>query len=231
MKSKMLLLITTLSLFSTACSKIHRIVTGASLSTMMQNGDDYAQLSVSLDTGSMSLVPLSLPIYNPHDKTQQIGEVDVQVSQINVLVDLTSVLAAQDVSNGKLPNGTAIPVSGVSSQNWIAIPINNGKSTLYLNLDSQAKKASLGVAINIDQLSIGIPADLLEPFSASNISGVAGIYTGAAKGQSGFAVFVDASSLLGNSAVVNFFAQTNQSSKIENKVSQLNSKKAKLVAR
>lgn len=221
----------------TACSKNANWVSGASLSTSTQNGDQYVQLSTQLNTGGIGLIPITLPVLNPQNPSQVLGEITIKsglggsTSELDIAVDLSTVLQLPNGGMGTLPNGTSIPVAGVTASNWISLPVANSSSRLYLNLDLTNKKVVMGAAISIDQLSIGLPANLLLPFSASNISGVAGIYTGVAKGQSGFALFVDASQLLTSVTSVSFVQKANSDMKIQQKLYELNMSKAVLRAR
>lgn len=190
-----------MSLGMTACSSSGSWVSGATLSATQKNGDEWVQLSTQLSTGSMSMTSISMPVMNPQNLSEEVGEIDIidnltGGATLNLSVDLTAIMSLPITTSSTLPNGTAIPISGVNAQNWIALPVANGKSILYLNADLQTKTIALGAAVSISQLQIGVPASILLPFSVSNVSGVAGIYTGMAAGQSGLAIFVDASSLL-----------------------------------
>jgi hypothetical protein len=219
----------------TACSKTGSWVTDAKLTTSNQNGDEYVQLSTQLNTGGIALIPITLPIVNPHNAAEVLGQISIHsglgngTSELEIAVNLSAVLSLPDgTSLGMLPNGTSIPVAGVDASHWLSLPVANSSSRLYLNLDSQNKKAVLGVAIGIDQLSIGVPANLLLPFSAKNVSGVAGIYTGAGKGQSGFALFADAGSLLSNKTTAKFMTKKSSELKIQRKLYELDMKKSVL---
>jgi hypothetical protein len=215
----------------TACSGGGSFVKGANLTTSQQNGQDYVKLSTQLNAGSIVILPVALPVYNPHNPSEQIGSISVSGSELDVNLNLSAVLSLpDDTVNGTLPNGTTIPVAGVSSQNWISLPVANGKSIVYLNFDVQNKKVALGAAVSIDQLSIGIPAALLVPFSFTGVSGVAGVYTGVSKGQSGFAVFADASGLLNSASGLAFMQKKTADAQIQQKLYQLNSSRAKLKA-
>ena len=219
----------------TGCGSITSWVTGASIATSQVNGDDMVRMNVTLNTGSISLIPISLPILNPKNPTQLLGQVGITTTGLDVSLDLTSILRIQSsLVVGTLPNGTSIPVTNVNPNNWIVLPIGNGASNLYLNLDTVANTAVVGVAIGISQLNLGVPADLLLPFSLPGVSGLAGIYTGTAKGQSGFAAFLNASSLLNVAnaitTAVKFAPAQNSSAKIQAKVMQLNMQQAQLKA-
>jgi hypothetical protein len=236
-------LLVILGLSMTACSSTSSSwVSGVGLATAEQNGDEYVTVSTQLKTGSIALIPISLPIMNPKNLLQQIGQIDLKsslggsaASELDISLDMTQILNLPAGSSmGVLPNGTQIPVSGVNSANWISLPVQSGKSRVYVNVDVQNKKVALGVAVSIDQLAIGVPANLLLPFSASGVSGVAGVYTGVAAGQSGFALFVDASSLLSSSSVSSKLAFAVQKSsgaaQVQQKLYELDMKAAKLRA-
>lgn len=223
------------SLSLTACSKTGSWVTGATLTTSNQNGDEYVQLATQLSTGGIGLIPITLPVLNPHNPSEVIGLITIKsglgngTSELDLAVNMTAVLSLPNgTSMGLLPNGTSIPVAGVNASNWLSLPVAGSSSRLYLNLDLANKKVVMGAAVGIDQLNIGVPANLLLPFAAKNISGVAGVYTGVSKGQSGFALFVDASSLISSQMTATFMQKKTSDMKIQRKLYELDMKKSVL---
>nr|HRO68274.1 hypothetical protein [Pseudobdellovibrionaceae bacterium] len=96
---------------------------------------------------------------------------------------------------GVLPNGTLIPVAGVDRNKWVTISVGSS-SRVYLNFDQAQSSAVLGVALGIDALTTGVIANVLIPFNSNNVSGLAGIYSGAMAGQSGFAFFLNMSGVI-----------------------------------
>ncbi len=177
-------------------------VKGASLATETVNNNDYISLTTTLDTGSMTLIPISIPIQNPNNPSEQLGQLSIQTgmgtgAQLSLKVNLSSALNIPGSSSaGKLPNGTDIPVATPDANKWIQIPIRGQSSRIYLNLDTANKTAVMGVAVGISNLNVGVGANLLIPFNVSGVNGLAGVYSGTVAGQSGFALFADASSLL-----------------------------------
>jgi hypothetical protein len=227
------------SLSMTACSNMPSWLKNVKLATSQQNGDAYVTMNATLDTGNVTLLPAVLPILNPKDASQTWGTVTIKGgtaghAELDVALDVTRALSLPELfKTTTLPNNTAIPLAGVSASNWVTLPVSNGKTQVYLNWDWTARKAALGVAVAIEDLSTGVPANLFIPFSFdSNISGIAGIYTGS-KTQSGFAMFTDLSGLMDGLGPVIFRTNpyTSGARKIQNKVLQLDQSGAVLKAR
>ena len=236
----------------TACSGgANSWLSGASVSTFQVNGDSVVTVTTNLSTGSIGLLPVVLPIFNPNNQSQIIGELSILsaigggANELALSLDINEALSAGGIpSIGMLPNGTTIPVSGINSLNWVTLPISNGtgtangKSLLYLNYDSFNHKAIVGVAVNINQLAVGAPSDLFLPFTYNSISGVAGIYTGAQPQESGFGLFIDVTSTMAAktasqkvSGKVSFHATSRNAVKIQQKVFELESASAALKVR
>jgi hypothetical protein len=221
----------------TACGNSSSWMKGVAFKSTQVNGEQYAELSAQLNTGAVSLIPIAFPIPNPQHPGETLGQLEVKSglgngqTELNVKINLSRVVTMPTTGMAHLPNGTDIPVAGVNGSNWIALPVGNGTSTLYLNLDPANKKAVVGVGLNIDQLATGTTANLFLPFNLSNITGVAGIYTGVGAGKSGFALFADGSSLYNGLPTANFAAQASGSTlKIQKKVQQLQQQGAYLKA-
>lgn len=223
-----------LSLSMTACSgNVSSWVKGVDIVTGSEEGQSYVKVSAKLETGSIILVPVILPVFHPNKPSEMIGSVMISASQVDLTFKTNSFLSlpGQRV-RAILPNGLEVPMAGINSQNWIKIPAKNGNTLVYLNYDVTSKKIALGAAINVDDLSIGTPAAILMPFEFSNVTGFAGIYTGQAKETSGFTIFADASkTLLGTSTAKFVETRTSKAGKIEEKVMKLNMKGSKLKAK
>jgi hypothetical protein len=178
-----------------ACSGQGNFVSGVQVSSFQQSGDQYGQVNVNLSTGSLVMPSVSFPIVR---SSSTIGSVALEggVSGVSTLVlDLdVSKLVKLPVAAGNptLPNGTALPVAGVTPSSVYTFPIGTSGSEAYISLQSGV----VGVAFVIPQFTVGAVADLLLPFSFNNVTGVAGVFTGQTASKSGFALFADISSLL-----------------------------------
>lgn len=188
-----------------ACGQIGQSwVKGASLSSVNQNGEQIAQLGLQLVTGALGLPSIQLPIFSSSNPLSPIGQVGIQpglggqsslVAQIN-MSRLLKLPAGGQVAT--LPNGTSLPIADALSGQTVALPVGNSGSKLYFNINSVQKTAFMGLALVIPQFTLGVPANLLFPFASGGLNGNVGIFTGQSAGQSGFAAFIDASSLFGS---------------------------------
>lgn len=230
------------SLGLTACSG-QSWVKGVNLGTQEQNGEEYVQLQAQINTRALQMASITIPIYDPKVAGSLIGQLSLAgglgtgTSTLTILVKSSALINLPTGTNyAVLPNGTAIPVAGVNSKNWMSIPLGTGSSRVYFNLDMANSKAVFGAALGIDALSVGVAANALMPFAMNNITGLAGIYTGVSSGQSGFALFVDASSLLNQTVTggtISFIqkAKTSDAAKVQNRILELESKRTLLKAR
>lgn len=194
------------ALSQTACSSgSGGFVSGIDLEQKESNGIKYLEIKTQINTAGLNLSSITVPIYHPRQPAHQIG----QLSLIGGLGGATSELVIQlrsDIlprlpatGSGLLPNGTLIPIAGVNAKKWLTVSLSS-HSKIYLNIDVANSKAIIGAALSVDGLTTGVVGNVLIPFNKNNISGVAGIYSGARPGQSGFALFLDASSALKKAA-------------------------------
>lgn len=229
-KAILVCILGSLALSQTACSDAGWL-RDLDLGIIEQDDVEYVELRATLETQGLVISGLTVPIFDPRNPTRMIGHVTLKAelgtgqSELAVLVS-TDYLESMPIPNHRatLPNGTVIPVAGVDAAKWIAIGFNGGGSRLYLNVDLPKKTAVIGLALSLDPLATGLVSAVLLPFQRGGISGVAGIYTGISTGQSGFALFVNASSLLENSvAEISFSAKTSASDavRVRSKILQL----------
>lgn len=188
-----------------ACSQnTAQVIKGASIKAEVQNGDIYADLVTHVDSNQVQILALDLPIFNPKNPAEQLGEIKITTPQAG-LTDITLALNVSKVAKLQyvltpektLPNGTLFPVIGVDTNSWYSIPLNNSKnSKLYVNIEGTSQKAVVGYALVSDKLSAGITANIFTPFAAQGVSGYGGVFSGITPGASGIAVFADISSVL-----------------------------------
>ncbi len=185
-----------------------KLVKNIQLKTYEMNGDAYAEMIATLDTGNIMLPALDLPIQNPKNPGVSIGHVSIKPvlgggSDLGLAVNITQASKGTAGTGGTLPNGTSLPVGGLGGATVIGLTIGNTGSKVYLALGPQT--AVLGVAVVIKEFdSIGKNVGGINIFPSfkvgNNITGVAGIFTSATPSQSGIAVFADASSILPGAA-------------------------------
>jgi hypothetical protein len=194
------LLLAGTALSQTACSNSNW-VKNVDLGTAERNGEEFIEVSTTLNVQGLSVVSFAAPIFDPKNPSHMIGEISFEngivagTAQLSVLISRDVIPNLPAMGNGTLPNGTTIPVAGVNPSKWMSIAINS-KSRLYLNIDFTTKTFVFGTALNIDALTTGTVATVLMPYNVNNFSGAAGAYSGAAAGQSGLAFFVNASNLM-----------------------------------
>nr|BFD61976.1 hypothetical protein BdHM001_06570 [Bdellovibrio sp. HM001] len=194
-----------------ACSQ-ESVIKGAQLTTQTQQGNLFVGLKTHLDSNSIQIMNVQLPIYNPDSPLEILGMLQVNspvpgTTEVDLLVNFTRVTQIPSMKAEKgLPNGTFFPVMGVKTDNWYSIAFSDSRiSKLYLNVDLAASKVVLGYALGTDAISAGIIANLFTGFNSNGVSGYGGLYSGVQPGQSGFAIFADVSSILSRSAPTKVF--------------------------
>jgi hypothetical protein len=190
----------------TACGKrssVGGIVSGAQFSTIEENGNVFGKLDLLLQTGNVLLPAFDLPILNPKNPGAIYGTISMQDAlsagtRLGISVNLTEISGVEGVDGSLLPNGRSIPLFLGEGVKPIAVSIRNNSRAYFA---FSAGTAVIGTAIVIpefDKISSSVGAvDVFFPFQASNgVSGVAGLFSSNQSGQSGIAVFVDASSAM-----------------------------------
>ncbi len=174
------------------------IFKNATFTVVPQNGDEYLQLEVDINSSNIIFSGLTIPIIS---HSQVIGDVGVSTnlstgtSAMVVQVDLTKVLKVPNPTlGGILPNGLPWPVTGVNLGQMMSFAVGSSGSRVYLYYDPTAKKAMLGAALDVSALNIGTPATLFSTFSQSGINGLVGLYTGKTANTSGVGFLADVSS-------------------------------------
>jgi hypothetical protein len=193
---------------NTACGAIS-FINNATVSTTTVNNDTYGNLSVDLGTVGLVFPTLSLPITEPNQPGVTLGTVAIangnSLSQatLTVSVDLTKLDSIPHLGNSAvLPNGQAIPVSGIDTNNLLVLNAPGTNIAIYVDFNQVAQSGMLGVAIPIQQLNaVGLLSggivNIFPSFQLSNgVTGTAGIFTGMMPGTSGLAMFVDVTQMV-----------------------------------
>jgi hypothetical protein len=133
-------------------------------------------------------------------------------------VDLTAVAQIHaGVNDENLPNSLQVPFPGLIASTELTFGYGGGStanSKFYVNLDGANKKAAFGTALAIKEFNVtNTPAYLFVPFTSNGVSGVAGVFTGTAPGQSGFGLFADVSGLYSAPMTLDFFSQPEMNEK------------------
>ncbi|HEX7672841.1 MAG TPA: hypothetical protein VF412_01650 [Bdellovibrio sp.] len=175
------------------------IVSKATVSAAVQNGDVYVNVATSFKSSNVTMVAVQWPVYNPNNPSQQIGAVTVSqgatTTDITLGLDVSAVVHVSGLNpETTLPNGLPFPASGVTAK-WYSLPLGNSKtSKLYVNIDTTSSQYVVGYALTSDSLSSGVIANVFFPFTANGVTGYGGIFSGTKPGTSGVAVFADVSS-------------------------------------
>jgi len=199
------LLLATLAIPSAGCGKkgAGGFVSGAQFSTTEENGDLFGNLNVLLNTGGVLLPAFDLPILNPKNPGAVYGTISMRDAlsagtQLGISVNLSEISGLEGADGSLLPNGRAIPVFLGAGVRPLSVAVS-GRSRVYFAFSEGT--AVIGTAIVIpefDKIASYVGAvDLFFPFQGENgVRGAAGLFSSPQSGQSGIAVFVDASSVL-----------------------------------
>jgi hypothetical protein len=184
------LTLTALTFALSGCGAGSKVVTNVAFTNQVQNGDLYVGIDATLAPGSIVLPSVTLPLYNPKNPSQVLGQIQTNGLDIKVDVDATTALKLPGLASGTtLPSGTAIPLVLPAGLTPIGIPAFNSNSQVYIAVNGT--QILLGVAITIAQSgSLNLPVDLFLPFTiSSQINGTAGFFLGAKQGVAVFALY------------------------------------------
>ncbi len=170
-----------------ACSQTaDRIIKNVEV-TGTQDKDNNTGLQLKAELGYSNLLfqNLTLPIGNNGSMKMQQGT-DGK-SYVLLGLNLTKLRADKALADANLPNGAAIPVTGVSNLKAYAV---GNHSRLYLGTVNSKWVIGLAVVVDkFDQIAKSVPsANIFLPFSKGN--GTAGFFTNPQASKSGFAFFV-----------------------------------------
>ncbi len=196
-------------MLQTGCGSggVPAVLSDLQVSSSVQNGDVYATLSTNLSSSGFIISSLNLPIVDPKDPAIEYGQVAISPtvcasgtvcvdgSELSLSINLTEV-ANLNTGSTTLPNGTAVPLSGLTS--LIGLPIGTTGGTVYIDLTSNT--AVIGVAFPFAALN-GVGAyvpglDIFDTVAFGNVDAYVGLFAGSAKNQTGIAIFVNASSVI-----------------------------------
>jgi len=206
-------LILTLSLLS-ACGKKGSLVSGVNVLLQEKEGDEWAGISTTLNTGKSPLPTLTLPVY---DKKHEKVLIEIQLSNTGgsdpkSVIGFTTNLSRLDElpqclgTPTLLPNGSPIPLVD-NSKKVYCVPVGKQTGRVYISANSEAKELVLGLALTIKEFQfIGKKLgkmDLFLPFEYQNVGGVYGFFTSKEEAQNGLGLFFDLSRYINPDPVPN----------------------------
>ena len=189
-----------LGLTATACSPAGNLsVKGVDLNTSQVGNATYLNMEAIVMMGNLKFPNVEVPIINP--KTlQSFGQMSLQslndgTNRLTVSVDYEQATHLDPSLGTALPNQRELPLSlNIGKTTMVGIPVMQ-QSRIYIGGDSQSD-LFIGAAISIPAFDtvlsqVPYPLNIFFNFPFSpEISSVAGLFSGPAKGQNGIAVFV-----------------------------------------
>jgi hypothetical protein len=173
----------------TGCGAGSKVVTDVQFSNEVIGADLYAGIDATLAPGSIVLPNVKLPLYNPKNPSQVLGEIETNGLHIIAHVNASQALKLPDLADGStLPSGAAIPLNLPAGLKPIAIPAFNSNSLVYVAINGN--QIMVGVAVSIlKEDSLKLPLNLFLPFTISReITGTAGFFLGDKQGVAVFAL-------------------------------------------
>lgn len=157
--------------------------------------NQWVDMDASLAMGKMQFPAIQLPIVDPKSPTTILGELALQstLTGENILsasVNLTAVLKRKMAQDNLLPNGTQIPVGGLTGVVGARV---GGQSKVYIGTDGTQMMLGVAVAIReFDNIARFVPGiNVFLPFSPGHaVNGLAGVFTGLQSGTSGLGIFL-----------------------------------------
>ncbi len=194
----------TLTILS-ACSPNGNVsLKAVDISTSQINSVTYVNLDAIVTLGSLKFPNIEVPLLNPNTM-HNIGQMALQqmddgTNRLSVSVDYNEATHL-DPSLGKtLPNGRELPIQlSQTGQSMIGISVLE-QSKIYIGGDLN-REIVVGAAIAIPAFDgvmsqVPIPLNLFYSFPFSTeVSGVAGLFSGPSRGQNGVGIFAKESIL------------------------------------
>lgn len=198
------LLIASAVVFMSACGQDNasNAFKNVSISKVDQNGNAVVTLRTEVGSENVIFQAATLPIVDP--KTgKEYGTISMErtLDGKNILVlnaNVTGIHLGNYLADNKLPNGTNVPVAGLSR----LIAVQAGKSSrVYLGTNASADTWVLGLAVAVkefDSLGNQLPgtAVFFNLDQNAGAKGLGGFFTSTESGKSGLAIFVQTDALL-----------------------------------
>jgi hypothetical protein len=183
-----------------------KLVQSVAVKTFTQDGDAWGEFKTTFGDKLNFSLPITgtIPISDPKKPGTVYGSVgfvqNLGSSELLLSVNISKISKSPSLIT-TLPNGTQAPIGGVDGANMIGFNLQKGMS-IYGSFSAQS--AAIGVALKIKELdkvgqSVCLPLNLMPAFNfGAGIRGIAGVFTGCDVGQSGIAIFIDATQAMQN---------------------------------
>lgn len=191
---KLAMLFTVVAALS-ACGN-NSIIEKVTVNTSQDNNQNvWVSMDTQLNMGGLSFPSLTIPIANPRFPKEILGKVTLQRTlegKNNLLVDanLTEISNNQFANDNLLPNGNALPISGL---NGVVSVRFNTSSKLYLGGSDTSMMFGVALAIPLfDSINKYIPGAstlFLNLPTGSQVDGLGGVFIGNT-GSSGIGLFI-----------------------------------------
>lgn len=165
------------------------VVSDVKFDSSLINGEQYLGLDATLASGGLVLPAMTLPLINPRNPSETLGEIETNGQHIIARVNASRALNLPSMADGtRLPNGAAIPLILPAGLNPVAIPAFNSNSLVYIAV--RGKQIMLGVAVTLlKQDTLKLPLNIFLPFTISpEIHGTGGFFLGDKQGVAVFAL-------------------------------------------
>jgi len=192
--------------FLISCGKKpqQQILKDINLETSYRDEDVWISLSSLMYLGNLSFTALDLPIRDPQNFPQILGEIslrptiDLSMTEIQLSLNLSKLAKNKGSGVATLPNGSSIPIGGIKKEKVIELVIDKINSKIYLGLDNDTTILGFAIAINeFDVLSNYLGGtNLFLGFNIENVLGSVGFFSSIDPGKSGLGLFVDLSSVI-----------------------------------
>ncbi len=176
-------------IITTGCGAGKSVISGITFSDHVVGDDLTVSMDATLASGGISLPAVTLPLYNPKNPGEFLGQISTNGLHIIVEVNASAALKLPNLADGHLlPNGAPIPMVLPAGLNPVAIPVFQSSSQVYLAVNGS--QIFLGVAVSIaKEDSLNLPISIFLPFNIANgITGNGGFYLGEKQGVAIFAL-------------------------------------------
>jgi hypothetical protein len=200
-------LMLTMSACGTANSPISNVVTNVTLKTSTVAGDNWVAVDATLVTGNFQLASLNIPVTDPKTM-KEYGQLTILPNlcsgscvnnggELILSVNLTEATLINGV-DPLLPNGTPLPIGGLSNSTVIGVPVQNTGAMIYFAFGKGV--AMVGAAVPFKALDVVgqyvAGADIFIPMQFKGVGVSAGLFIGTLTNTTGVGLFVDLSSVL-----------------------------------
>jgi hypothetical protein len=190
------------SLSLAACGKAPTWVKEVSVRSFAEGNHHFGELTTKVEADGLRIQFTELPIVG-FDGRKSYGKVVVRPEmsgrhEVVITVNMSDVVRLPEVHHEPFfPNGTMMPLEGADPFRLMIFPLGDGQSRAYVNLSPLQSSALFGVSLVMRNMQPSALGKILYPFAAidNQMHGVAGVFTGGARLQSGFTILADMSKI------------------------------------